>query len=83
MTSAEILSALGALLQGTLGGVIMAIALMIGACLALDVFKLRQSGPKSMTVKTLEEAMGTPATYLPPTTHHGVTDRLKGFKPTA
>lgn len=83
MTSAEILSSLGALLQGTLGGVILAIALMIGVCLALDVFKLRQSGPKSMTVKTIDEAMGQPAQYLPPSTPRGVIDRLKGFKPTA
>jgi len=82
MSSAEILSSLGALLQGTLGGVILAIALMIGVCLALDVFKLRQSGPRSMTVKTIDEAMGQPAQYLPPSTPRGVTDRLKGFKPT-
>jgi hypothetical protein len=82
MSSAEILSSLGALVQGTAGGVILAIGLMIGACLALDVFKLRQSGPKSMTVKTIDEAMGTPAAYLPSSTPRGVTDRLKGFKPT-
>ena len=83
MTSAEMLAALGALVQGTAGGVILAIVLMIGVCLALDVFKLRQSGPNSMTVKTIDEAMGSPAHYLPPSTPRGVTDRLKGFKHTA
>lgn len=83
MSSADILNALGALVQGTAGGVILAIALMIGVCLALDVFKLRQSGPRSMTVRTIDEAMGEKATYLPATTHRGVTDRLKGFRPTA
>ena len=82
MSSADILSSLGALAQGTLGGVTLAIALMIGACLVLDVFKLRKSGPQSMTVRTIDEAMGQPAQYLPPSTPHGVTDRLKGYKPT-
>ena len=83
MNSSEILSSLGALVQGTAGGAVFVIALMIGVCLALDVFKLRKSGPKSMTVRTLDEALGQPAEYLPSSTPRGTTDRLKGFHPTA
>jgi hypothetical protein len=49
---------------------------MIGAALALDVFKLRASGPKSLTVRSLDEALGRPETYLPPSTPRGTTDQL-------
>jgi len=49
---------------------------MIGAAFALDVFKLRPSGPKSLTVRSLDEALGRPATYLPPSTPRGTTDQL-------
>ena len=82
MSSSEILGALGALVQGTAGGAIFVLLLLVGACLALDVFKLRKSGPATMTVRSLDEAMGRPAIYLPPSTPRGVTDRLKGFRPT-
>jgi len=82
MTSAEILNSLGALAQGTAGGAVFVLFLLIGACLALDVFKLRKSGPRTMTVKSLEEALGTPAEYLPPSTPHGTSDRLKGYTST-
>ena len=82
MTSSEILNALGALVQGTASGAVFVLLLLIGACLALDVFKLRKSGPATMTVRSLDEAMGKAETYLPSSTPRGVTDRLKGFGPT-
>jgi len=82
VSSADILNALGALVQGTASGAVFVLVLLIGACLALDVFKLRKSGPATMTVRSLDEAMGRPAEYLPPSTPRGVTDRLKGFVPT-
>lgn len=81
MSSSEILGALGALVQGTASGAVFVLLLLIGACLALDVFKLRKSGPATMTVRNIDEAMGRPAVYLPPSTPRGVTDRLKGFHP--
>ena len=82
MSTSEILDALGALVQGTVGGAVFVLLLIIGACLALDVFKLRKSGPTTMTIRSLDEAMGRPAEYLPSSTPRGVTDRLKGFRPT-
>lgn len=81
MSSSEILNSLGALVQGTASGAVFVLVLLIGACLALDVFKLRKSGPKTMTVKSLDEALGRPAEYLPSSTPRGVADRLKGFHP--
>jgi hypothetical protein len=49
---------------------------MIGASLLLDVFKLRPSSPKTLTVRNLDEALGRPASYLPPDTPRGTTDQL-------
>jgi hypothetical protein len=83
VSSSDILNALGALVQGAAGGAVFVLALMIGVCLAFDVFKLRKSGPQTMTVRTLDEALGHQAEYLPASTPHGVTDRLKGFRPSA
>ena len=83
MSSSEIIDALGALVQGAAGGAIFVLLLLVGACLALDVFKLRKSGPTTMTVRNIDEALGRPAEYLPPSTPRGVTDRLKGFRPAA
>ena len=83
MSSSVILNWFGALVQGTGLGAIFVVALMIGMCLALDVFKLRPSGPKSMTVRNLEEAMGQRAQYLPATSPRGTSDQLKGSKPLA
>jgi len=78
----EVLDALGALVQGTASGAIFVLLLLVGACLTLDLFKLRKSGPATMTVRSIDEAMGRPAQYLPPSTPRGVTDRLKEFRPT-
>ena len=76
MTLAEVASLLVATVQAAGIGAVVILALMIGAALALDVFKLRPSGPKSLTVRSLDEALGRPATYLPPSTPRGTTDQL-------
>jgi hypothetical protein len=83
VSPSEILNALGALVQGTAGGAVFVLVLLVGACLALDVFKLRKSGPATMTVRTLDEALGRPAEYLPSSTPRGTTDRLKGYQPSS
>ena len=74
------LAAAGALLVATLQGAgvvaVVILVLMIGLSLALDVFKLRDSGPKSLTVRSLDEALGRPEKYLPPDTPRGTTDQL-------
>jgi hypothetical protein len=74
------LAAIGALLVATLQGVgavaVVVLVLMIGLSVGIDTFKLRPSGPKSLTVRNLDEALGQPATYLPPDTPRGTTDQL-------
>ncbi len=76
MTLAEVGALLVSTLQAAGVGAVVILVLMTGASLLLDVFKLRPSGPKSLTVRTLDEALGSPASYLPPDTPRGTTDQL-------
>ena len=76
MSLAEVGALLASTVQAAGAGAVVILALMIGAALALDVFKLRPSGPKSLTVRSLDEALGRPESYLPPDTPRGTTDQL-------
>ena len=76
MSLAEVGALLVATIQAAGIGAVFILVLMIGAALALDVFKLRPSGPKTLTVRSLDEALGRPETYLPPSTPRGTTDQL-------
>jgi hypothetical protein len=76
MSLAEVGSLLVATIQAVGVGAVFILVLMIGASLALDVFKLRPSGRKSLTVRSLDEALGRPESYLPPSTPRGTTDQL-------
>jgi hypothetical protein len=76
MSFADVSALLGATIQAAGVGAVVILVLMIGASLALDVFKLRPSGPKSLTVRSLDEALGRPEVYLPPSTPRGTTDQL-------
>ena len=76
MTLAEVGALLVATVQAAGIGAVFILALMIGAALALDLFKLRPSGRRSLTVRSLDEALGRPESYLPPSTPRGTTDQL-------
>jgi hypothetical protein len=76
MSLAEVGSLLVATIQAVGVGAVFILVLMIGASLALDVFKLRPSGRKSLTVRSLDEALGRPESYLPASTPRGTTDQL-------
>lgn len=76
MTLAEIGTLLVATIQAVGVGAVVILVLMIGAALVLDVFKLRPSGRQSLTVRSLDEALGRPESYLPPSTPRGTTDQL-------
>ena len=75
------LAAIGGLLVATLEGAgavaVVVLVLMIGLSVGVDSLKLRRSGPKSLTVRNLDEALGQPATYLPADTPRGTTDQLE------
>jgi hypothetical protein len=83
MTLAEVGTLLLATLQAVGVGAVVILVLMIGASLLFDVFKLRPSGPKSLTVRSLDEALGRPESYLPPSTPRGTTDQLGNSQRTA
>lgn len=83
MTPAEIYELLVATVQGTGVGAVFLLVLFIGFCLVLGFVKLRPSGPKTLTVRSLDEALGKPVTYLPPESPRGTTDQLKGSRPAA
>jgi len=76
MTFAEVGALLVSTAQAAGVGAVVILVLMIGAALALDVFKLRPSGRGSLTVRSLDEALGRAETYLPPSTPRGTTDQL-------
>jgi len=76
LSPAEISGAIGSLVQGAGVGAVVLLVLFIGVSVLLGFAKLRPGGPKTMTVRTLEEALGQPVTYLPPDTPRGTTDQL-------
>jgi hypothetical protein len=76
MSVAEIGSLLVATLQGVGVAAVAILVLMIGVSLGLDVFKLRPGGRKTLTVRSLDEALGRQESYLPPSTPRGTTDQL-------
>ena len=76
MSPAEIYGLIVSLVQGAGVGAVVVLALFIGVSVLLGFTKLRPGGRKTMTVRNLEEALGQPVTYLPPTTPRGTTDQL-------
>ncbi|HET9265596.1 MAG TPA: hypothetical protein VFO14_21275 [Vicinamibacterales bacterium] len=68
-------AALGTL-QGLLVSSAVLLAMFIGFCVLLNLPKLRRSGRHSRTVRSLDEALGTQQTYLPPDAPRGRTDQL-------
>ena len=76
MSPAEIYSLIVALVQGAGVGAVVLLVLFIGVSVLLGFVKLRPGGRKTMTVRNLEEALGQPVTYLPPSTPRGTTDQL-------
>ena len=53
------------------------LALFIGFCVLLNLPKLRPSGRGSRVVRSLDEALGQPQTYLPPEAPRGPADQLR------
>ena len=66
---------------GTLQGLLVSsgvlLALFLGFCVLFNLPKLRPSGRHSRVVRGLDEALGTPQTFLSPTAPHGTVDQLR------
>ena len=52
------------------------IAVMVGFSVVFNFPKLRKSGGNTLTVRSLDEKLGTTAEYLPPTAPRGPADQL-------
>ena len=77
MTLTELWNLVYGTVVGIGGIVVLLLALMIGLCLALDWTKFRPTR-NSRTVKSLDETVGRPIIYLPPTAPRGPSDQLAG-----
>ncbi len=78
MSASEIQTLLIGAAQGIGGGTVFILILFIGVCVGFGFSKLRPSGPKTLTVRSLEEALGKPVKYLPPNAPRGPSDQLAG-----
>jgi hypothetical protein len=78
-------TALWRLLAGTIAGLgaatVVVLALLIGACVIVGWLKLRPSGRETRVVRSLDEALGRPERYLPPTAPRGPVDQLRAAEP--
>lgn len=52
------------------------IALLVGFSVVFNFPKLRKSGRKTLTVRSLDESLGGTASFLPPTAPRGPADQL-------
>ena len=64
-------------LQGLLVSTVVLLTLFIGFCVLFNLPKLRPRGRRSRVVRSLDEAMGQPQTYLPPDAPRGPADQLR------
>lgn len=55
---------------------IFVIVLLVGFSVLLNFPKLRKGGGKTLTVRSLDERLGTTAEFLPPTAPRGPADQL-------
>lgn len=78
MTASDVLNLLGSVVQGAGVSAVFLLVLFIGISVVIGYVKLRPSGPRSLTVRSLDEALGDPVKYLAPEVPRGTTDQLGG-----
>jgi hypothetical protein len=57
-------------------GAVFLIALLVGFSTVFNFPKLRKGGGRTLTVRSLDESLGTTEAYLPPTAPRGPADQL-------
>ncbi len=83
MSGSELYKLLVAAVQGAGGAAVFILVLFISVCVLLTLSKLRRSGPKTLTVRSIDESMGESARYLPPEAPRGTNDQLAGSRRSA
>ncbi len=79
MTTSDIFNVVVGGIEGLGAITVFLLVLLVGVCVLLTLTKFR-STRNSLTVKSLDELVGEPIHYLPPTTPHGQTDQLARFR---
>jgi hypothetical protein len=80
LSTAEIINLLVATIQGAGVGAVFLLILFIGVCAGFGFVKLRASGPRTLTVRSLDESLGAPVRYLPPEAPRGTSNQLAGSR---
>jgi hypothetical protein len=78
VTASDVLNLLGSVVQGAGVSAVFLLVLFIGISVVVGYVKLRPSGPSSLTVRSLDEALGDPVKYLAPDSPRGTADQLGG-----
>jgi hypothetical protein len=79
VTASQLLSLALAAVQGVGTIAVFLLVLFIGVCVLLTLTKFR-STKDSLTVKSLDELVGDPIRYLPPSAPRGPMDQLAGSR---
>jgi hypothetical protein len=80
VSGSEIFRLVGGTIQGVGVTAVFLLALFIGVCTILTLAKMRPGGPRTMTVRNIEESMGETPQYLSPEVPRGTTDQLAGSR---
>lgn len=73
----DVVTAALATAQGLTVSALVLLGLFIGFCVVFNLPKLRRSGNHSLTVRSLDEAVGKGEPYLPADTPRGPIDQLR------
>ncbi|MBI3263786.1 MAG: hypothetical protein HYZ58_11640 [Acidobacteria bacterium] len=68
-------------LTGLGASTVFVLVLWVGFCVILGFAKFRQSGPRTLIVRSLDEVRGPRVSYLPPDAPRGPIDQLGGSRP--
>ncbi len=79
MTASQVLNLVLGVVQGLGAITVFLLALFIGVCVLLTLTKFRPT-KDSLTVKSLDELVGDPIRYLPPSAPRGPIDQLAGSR---
>jgi hypothetical protein len=77
MNPADVQTVIVEAMGGLGAAAVFVLALFIGFCVLVGLPKLRPSAGSSLVVRSLDERVGQPVVYLPPTSPRGPVDQLQ------
>jgi hypothetical protein len=82
VTLSQLLTIVAGAIEGLGAVTVFLLALFIGVCVLLTLVKFRPTR-NTRTIKSLDELVGDPIRYLPPTTPRGQMDQLGAVRRSA